>query len=58
MQTMKNKEYQEQLYHRGSSNKKYGQNEKVYNYYKDIYNQKIRRDQNLEHNFVDLAKER
>ena len=56
---MKNFEYQNQLFQNRSGNgKKYEQNEKVYNYYRDIYNQKMRKDKDLEHNFVDKVKEK
>lgn len=59
METMKNAEYQNHLFQNRSGNgKKYEQSEKVYNYYRDIYNQKIRKDKDLEHNFVDKVKEK
>ena len=48
MEAMKNFEYNNQLFQNRSGNgKKYEQSEKVYNYYRDVYNQKIRKDQDL-----------
>ena len=47
-------EYQNALFqNRNSGNKKYEQNQKVYNYYRDIYQQKVIKDKDLEHKFID-----
>ena len=52
-------EYQNQLFqNRGSGHKKYEQNQKVYNYYRDIYNQKIMKDKDLEHKLVDNVQQK
>lgn len=51
-------EYQKSLLHRNGAHKKYEQNQKVYNYYRDIYNQKMRRDKDLEHKFVDSVQQK
>lgn len=54
MQSQANLEYQNNAYQsRSNQNKKYEQNEKVYNYYRDLYQQKVRRDRELEHKLVD-----
>ena len=47
-------EYQNTLFqNRNAGNKKYEQNQKVYNYYRDIYQQKAMKDKDLEHKLVD-----
>lgn len=48
-------EYQNHLLHRNGGKKNYEQNQNVYNYYRDIYHQKVRKDRDLEHKFVDNA---
>jgi len=40
---------------RNKQTKKYEQNQNVYNYYKDLFQQKMRKDKELEHKFVDEA---
>jgi hypothetical protein len=55
-QFFKNEEYQDQQFsNRAKQVRKYEQNEGVYNYYRDLHNQKLRRDRELEHKFVDEA---
>lgn len=58
LENQRNMEYQKSLLHRNGGHKKYEQNQKVYNYYRDIYNQKMRRDKDLEHKFVDSVQQK
>ena len=52
-------EYQNTLFqNRSLGLKKYEQNQNVYNYYRDIYNQKVRRDRDLEHKLVDNVQQK
>jgi hypothetical protein len=54
IQSQANLEYQNNAFqNRNHQNKKYEQNEKVYNYYRDLYHQKMRKDKELEHKLVD-----
>ena len=55
----KNMDYQNQLFqNRNGGNKAYEQNQRVYNYYKDIYQQKVRKDKDLEVKLVDNVQQR
>ena len=52
-------EYQNTLFqNRNMGGKKYEQNQKVYNYYRDIYQQKAMKDKDLEHKLVDNVQQK
>ena len=54
MENQRNMEYQNQLFQsRNGGGKVYEQNQRVYNYYRDIYRQKAERDKDLERKLVD-----
>lgn len=43
---------------RSLGHKKYEQNQNVYNYYRDIYQQKARKDKDLEYKLVDNVQQK